>query len=329
MVFPEPVYTVRQHENPEFATSLLRFSYTSMVTPSSVVDYDMARRTWTVKKQTEVLGGYDPARYRSERLFATAPDGTRVPISLVYQLPLERPGGPRPLLLNGYGAYGISFDPSFSSSSLSLLDRGFVVAIAHIRGGEEMGRPWYDGGRLLKKPNSFTDFVAAAEHLIAEGYTSAERLVISGGSAGGLLMGAVTNLRPDLFRAVLAEVPFVDVVNTMLDASLPLTVIEYDEWGNPNDPEFYRCIRSYSPYDNVRAQAYPHMLVTAGLNDPRVAYWEPAKLVARLRATKTDTNRLLLRTNMGAGHGGASGRWDFLREVAFKYAFVLDVMGMN
>ena len=199
MVFPEPVYTVRQHENPEFATSLLRFSYTSMVTPSSVVDYDMARRTWTVKKQTEVLGGYDPARYRSERLFATAPDGTRVPISLVYQLPLERPGGPRPLLLNGYGAYGISFDPSFSSSSLSLLDRGFVVAIAHIRGGEEMGRPWYDGGRLLKKPNSFTDFVAAAEHLIAEGYTSAERLVISGGSAGGLLMGAVTNLRPICF----------------------------------------------------------------------------------------------------------------------------------
>jgi oligopeptidase B len=327
--FPEPVYTIRQHENPEFDTSLLRFTYTSMVTPASVVDYDMAERTWTVRKQTEVLGGYDPARYRSERLFATAPDGTQVPISLVYQLPLERLGGPRPLLLNGYGAYGISYDPSFSSSSLSLLDRGFIVAIAHIRGGEEMGRPWYEGGRLLNKPNSFTDFIAAAEHLVAEGYTSAERLVISGGSAGGLLMGAVTNLRPDLFRAVLAEVPFVDVVNTMLDASLPLTVIEYDEWGNPNDPELYRCIRGYSPYDNVRAQAYPHMLVTAGLNDPRVAYWEPAKLVARLRATKTDANRLLLKTNMGAGHGGASGRWDFLREVAFKYAFVLDVLGMG
>jgi oligopeptidase B len=329
VAFPEPVYTVRQHENPEFDTTLLRFTYTSMVTPPSVVDYDMAGRTWTVRKQTEVLGGYDPARYRSERLFATAADGTPVPVSLVYQLPLERPGGPRPLLLNGYGAYGISYDPSFSSNNLSLLDRGFVVAIAHIRGGEEMGRAWYDGGRLLNKPNSFTDFIAAAEHLIAEGYTSPERLTISGGSAGGLLMGAVTNLRPDLFRAVLAEVPFVDVVNTMLDATLPLTVIEYDEWGNPNEPEHYRRIRSYSPYDNVRAQAYPHMLITAGLNDPRVAYWEPAKFTARLRATRTDSNRLLLKTNMGAGHGGASGRWDYLREVAFKYAFVLDVLGMG
>jgi len=327
--FPEPVYTVRQHENPEFDTTLLRFTYTSMVTPASVVDYDMAARTWTVRKQTEVLGGYDPARYRSERLFATAPDGTRVPISLVYQLPLERPGGPRPLLLNGYGAYGISFDPAFSSSSLSLLDRGFVVAIAHVRGGEEMGRPWYEGGKLLNKPNSFTDFIAAAEHLVAEGVTAPDRLAISGGSAGGLLMGAVTNLRPDLFRAVLAEVPFVDVVNTMLDASLPLTVIEYDEWGNPDDPAYYACIRSYSPYDNVRAQGYPHMLITAGLNDPRVAYWEPAKFTARLRSIKTDENRLLLRTNMGAGHGGASGRWDLLREVAFKYAFLLDVLGVE
>jgi oligopeptidase B len=300
-----------------------------MVTPASVVDYDMSARTWTVRKQTEVLGGYDPARYRSERLFATAADGTPVPVSLVYQLPLERPGGPRPLLLNGYGAYGVSYDPAFSSSSLSLLDRGFVVAIAHIRGGEEMGRAWYEGGKLLNKPNTFGDFIAAAEHLIAEGYTSADRLTISGGSAGGLLMGAVANLRPDLFRAVLAEVPFVDVVNTMLDASLPLTVIEYDEWGNPAEAEYYRCIRSYSPYDNVRAQPYPHMLITAGLNDPRVAYWEPAKLTARLRAMKTDGNRLLLKTNMGAGHGGASGRWDFLREVAFKYAFVLDVLGLE
>ncbi len=326
VAFPEPVYTVRQHENPEFDTSLLRFTYTSMVTPAAVVDYDMTERAWTVKKQTEVLGGYDPARYRTERLFATAPDGTRVPISLVYQLPLERRGGPRPLLLNGYGAYGISSDPAFSSSSLSLLERGFVVAIAHVRGGEEMGRAWYEGGKLLNKPNSFTDFIAAAEHLIAEGLTAPDRLTIGGGSAGGLLMGAVTNLRPDLFHAVLAEVPFVDVVNTMLDASLPLTVIEYDEWGNPNDPVYYRCMRSYSPYDNVRPQAYPHMLITAGLNDPRVAYWEPAKFTARLRAVKTDRNRLLLKTNMGAGHGGASGRWDYLREVAFKYAFVLDVL---
>ncbi|MFL5496699.1 MAG: S9 family peptidase [Gemmatimonadales bacterium] len=326
--FPEPVYTVRQQENPEFDTTLLRFSYTSMVTPNSVVDWDMAACTWTVRKQTEVLGGYDPSEYRSERLFATAPDGERVPVSLVYRLPLS-PGERRPLLLNGYGAYGVSFDPAFSSSSLSLLDRGFIVAIAHVRGGEEMGRAWYEGGKLLRKPNTFTDFIAAAEHLIAEGFTSADRLVVTGGSAGGLLMGAVTNLRPELFHAVLAEVPFVDVVNTMLDATLPLTVIEYDEWGNPNDPAAYACIRSYSPYDNVEAKAYPNMLVTAGLNDPRVAYWEPAKWTARLRARKTDGNRLLLRTNMGAGHGGASGRWDYLREVAFKYAFVLDVMGMD
>ena len=329
IAFPEPVYTVRPHDNPEFDTTLLRFAYTSMVTPGSVVDYDMSARSWTVLKQTEVLGGYDKERYRTERRFATAADGTRIPISLVYQLPLERPGGPRPLLLNGYGAYGICYEPAFSSSSLSLLDRGFVIAIAHVRGGEEMGRPWYEAGRLRNKPNSFTDFVAAAEHLVAEGLTSPERLAISGGSAGGLLMGAVTNLRPDLFRAVLAEVPFVDVVNTMLDASLPLTVIEYDEWGNPNDPEAYACIRAYSPYDNIRATDYPHMLVTAGLNDPRVAYWEPAKFTARLRARKTDANRLLLRTNMGAGHGGASGRWDHLREIAFKYAFVLDVLGVG
>ncbi len=326
--FPEPVYSIRQHDNPEFDTTLLRFTYTSMVTPSSVVEYDMATRSWTVRKQTEVLGGYDPAGYRSERLFATTADGTRIPISLVYRQPLERDGR-RPLWLNGYGAYGISYDPGFSSNSLTLLDRGFVVAIAHVRGGEEMGREWYENGKLLGKPNSFSDFVAVAEHLVAEGYTAPDRLVINGGSAGGLLMGAVTNLRPDLFAAVVAEVPFVDVVNTMLDASLPLTVIEYDEWGNPNDPEAYACIRAYSPYDNVEAKRYPPMLVTAGLHDPRVAYWEPAKWVARLRARKTDGSRLLLRTNMAAGHGGASGRWDYLKEVAFKYAFVLDVLALG
>jgi oligopeptidase B len=325
--FPEPVYTVRAHANPEFDTTLLRFTYSSLVTPSSVVDYDMAGRTWTVRKQTEVLGGYDPSLYRSERRSATAPDGTAVPISLVYRIPLQHEGQ-RPLLLNAYGAYGMSYDPTFSSNTLSLLDRGFVVAIAHVRGGEEMGRPWYEGGRRLNKRNSFTDFIAAAEYLIDEGYSSADRLVIRGGSAGGLLMGAVTNMRPELFRAVLAEVPFVDVVNTMLDASLPLTVIEYDEWGNPNDRASYKYIRSYSPYDNVEARRYPHMLVTAGLNDPRVAYWEPAKWTAKLRAKKTDDNRLLLRTNMGAGHGGASGRYDYLREIAFKYAFVLDVVGL-
>jgi oligopeptidase B len=326
--FPEPVYTVRMHENPEFDTSLLRFTYSSLVTPSSVVEYDMEARTWTVRKQTEVLGGYDPSLYRSERVFALAADGVRVPISLVYRAPLTL-DGKRPLLLHGYGAYGLSYDPSFSSNILSLLDRGFVVAIAHVRGGEEMGRGWYEGGKLSNKRTTFTDFIACAEHLVQQGYTASSRLAINGGSAGGLLMGAVANLRPDLFAVVLAEVPFMDVVNTMLDASLPLTVIEYDEWGNPNDPAAYSYIRSYSPYDNIEAKDYPHMLVTAGLNDPRVAYWEPAKWTARLRARKTDGNRLLLRTNMGAGHGGASGRFDFLREIAFKYVFMLDILGVD
>ena len=326
VTFPEPAYTVRSHQNPEFDTSLLRFTYTSLVTPSSVVDYDMASRSWTVRKQTEVLGGYDKSRYRSERIFATAPDGERVPVSLVYRAPLHL-DATRPLLLNGYGAYGLSYDPAFSSNTLSLLDRGFVVAIAHVRGGEEMGRKWYEDGKLLNKRNTFSDFIACAEHLVAQGYTAPDRMAINGGSAGGLLMGAVTNMRPDLFRVVVAEVPFVDVVNTMLDATLPLTVIEYDEWGNPNDPAAYAYMRSYSPYDNVERKDYPSILVTAGLNDPRVAYWEPAKWTARLRALKTDDNRLLLKTNMGAGHGGASGRFDFLREIAFKYAFMLDVLG--
>jgi oligopeptidase B len=323
--FPEPVYTIRPHANPDFESTVLRFTYTSLVTPNSVVDYEMQDHSWTVRKLTQVRGGYDASQYRSERLLATASDGAAVPISLVYRLPLD-PDTPRPLLLSGYGAYGLSYDPAFSSNTLSLLDRGVVVAIAHVRGGEELGRSWYESGRRLEKRTSFTDFIACAEHLVARGYTTPNRLVISGGSAGGLLIGAVTNLRPELFLAALAEVPFVDVVNTMLDASLPLTVIEYDEWGNPSDPEAYAYIRSYSPYDNVEAKGYPHMLITAGLNDPRVAYWEPAKWTAKLRATKTDRNRLLLRTNMGAGHGGASGRYDLLRETAFKYAFILDVL---
>jgi oligopeptidase B len=323
--FPEPVYTIRPHANPDFESTVLRFTYTSLVTPNSVIDYDMEQHTWTVRKQTEVRGGYEPELYRSERLQATAPDGALVPVSLVYRLPLD-PGTPRPLLLSGYGAYGLSYDPAFSSNTLSLLDRGLVLAIAHVRGGEELGRAWYEGGRRLEKRSTFTDFIACAEHLIAAGYTAPDRLVINGGSAGGLLIGAVTNIRPELFCAALAEVPFVDVINTMLDASLPLTVIEYDEWGNPSDPEAYACIRSYSPYDNVEPKEYPHLLITAGLNDPRVAYWEPAKWAAKLRAMKTDRNRLLLRTNMGAGHGGASGRYDFLRETAFKYAFILDVL---
>ena len=326
--FPEPVYTLKPHENPEFDTTVLRFSYSSFLTPSSVIEYDMARRTWSVRKQTRVLGGYRPSLYRSERLFAPAPDGTRIPVSLVYRLPFV-PDGSRPLLLNGYGAYGLSYDPVFSPNNLSLLDRGIVIAIAHVRGGEEMGRAWYEEGRRFNKRRSFTDFIAVAEHLVAAGYSRPERLIISGGSAGGLLMGAVTNMRPDLFCAVLAEVPFVDVVSTMLDASLPLTVIEYDEWGDPNDPAAYAYIKSYSPYDNVEPRRYPHIFVTAGLNDPRVAYWEPAKWVAKLRASNLGGSRMLLRTNMGAGHGGASGRYDLLRETAFKFAFVLDVLELN
>jgi oligopeptidase B len=328
IAFPEPVYSIRPHANPEFDTTQLRFTYTSLLTPNAVVEYDLAERTWVVRKQVEVLGGYDQTLYRSERLYAVASDGALVPISLVYREPFERDGS-HPMFLTGYGAYGLSYDPAFSSNNLSLLDRGFVVAIAHVRGGEEMGRAWYDGGRLLHKRQTFTDFITVAEHLIAGGYSAADRLVISGGSAGGLLMGAVTNMRPDLFRAVLADVPFVDVVNTMLDASLPLTVIEYDEWGNPQDPVAYDYIRSYSPYDNIEPKEYPHILVTAGLNDPRVAYWEPAKWTAKLRATKIGDSRLLLRTNMGAGHGGASGRYDYLREIAFKYAFVLDAVGVS
>jgi oligopeptidase B len=321
VAFPEPVYSIKRHTNPEFDTDDVRFTYTSLVTPSSVIDYGLDSRAWHVRKEQEVRG-YDRTQYSSARLHATAPDGVQVPVSLVWKEPLALDGG-RPLYLQGYGAYGVSFDPSYSSNYVSLLDRGIIVAIAHVRGGEELGRPWYDSGKLLHKGNSFTDFIAVAEHLVATGHTSSDRLAISGGSAGGLLMGAVTNLRPDLFRAVVADVPFVDVVNTMLDPTLPLTVIEYDEWGNPNDEAAYRYILSYSPYDNVRPQAYPAMLLTAGLNDPRVAFWEPAKLTARLRALRTNNTPLLLRTNMGAGHSGASGRYDFLREVAFKYAFVI------
>jgi oligopeptidase B len=324
--FPEAVYTFRAAANPEFDTATLRFVYMSLVTPNSVIDYGLDTRRWELRKQQEVKGGYDPSLYHTERAFAEAPDGTRVPLSLVYRTPLVRDGA-RPLLLYGYGSYGSSYDPTFSSNAISLLDRGFVIALAHIRGGEEMGRAWYEHGKRLHKRNTFTDFIASAEFLIREGYTSRERLAINGGSAGGLLMGAVVNLRPELFRAVVAEVPFVDVVTTMLDESIPLTVIEYEEWGNPNDPAYYEYMKSYSPYDNVRAQAYPDMLVTAGLNDPRVAYWEPAKWVARLRTLRTADTRLLLKTNMGAGHSGASGRYDYLREVAFKYAFILEVVG--
>ena len=327
VAFPEEVYTVQVMRNPEFDTDVVRFVYTSPVTPMSVVDYAMTPRIWALRKQQPVLGGYDASLYRTERVFATAADGTRIPLSLVYRTPLVRDGS-RPLLLYGYGSYGSNYDPAFSSNAISLLDRGFVVAIAHVRGGEELGRPWYLQGKLLQKRNTFTDFVSAAEHLLDAGYTSRGRLAISGGSAGGLLRGAVVNMRSDLFAAVVAEVPFVDVVTTMLDASIPLTVIEYEEWGNPNQREFYEYMKSYSPYDNVTAQLYPPMLVTAGLNDPRVSYWEPAKWVAKLRTTKTDGNRLLLKTEMGAGHGGPSGRYDAWKEEALVYAFLLDTFGL-
>jgi oligopeptidase B len=326
--FPEPVYTVSASGNPDFNTNIVRFNYASLITPNSVFDYNMDTRQRELKKQTEVLGGYNLALYQSERIAAKAVDGTEIPISIVYKKGLKK-NGQNPCYLYGYGAYGISMDPSFNSNRLSLLDRGFVFAIAHIRGGGEMGRMWYENGKLLNKRNTFTDFIACAEHLVKEKYTSKERLAVTGGSAGGLLMGAVLNMRPDLFKAMVAKVPFVDVMNTMLDPTIPLTVIEYEEWGNPNKKEFYDYMLSYSPYDNVAAKEYPNLLIMAGLNDPRVAYWEPAKWTAKLRATKKGNGRLLLKMNMGAGHGGASGRYDYLKEVALEYAFVLDVLGIH
>lgn len=326
--FPEPAYNVSPSGNPEFNTNILRFNYTSLITPSSVFDYNMDTRQRELKKQTEVLGGYDPKLYQSERISAKAADGTEIPISLVYKKGMVR-NGKNLCYLYGYGSYGISMDPSFNSNRLSLLDRGFIFAIAHIRGGGEMGRYWYEDGKLLHKKNTFTDFIACAEHLIKEKYTSSNRLVISGGSAGGLLMGAVTNMRPDLFRVVVAKVPFVDVVNTMLDASIPLTVTEYEEWGNPNKKEYYDYMMAYSPYDNVQAKSYPNMLITGGLNDPRVAYWEPSKWTAKLRAKKKGNNLLILKMNMGAGHGGSSGRYDYLKEIAFEYSFIFDVFGIK
>ena len=320
--FPEEISTFQRSDNPEYDSDLVRFTYTSPVTPPTVYDYDMKRHTRTLKKRTDVPN-YQPARYATERTWALAADGARVPVSLLYRKPLVRDGS-RPMLLYAYGSYGYSTDPGFASNIFSLVDRGFVYAIAHIRGGQEMGRGWYDDGKMMRKKNTFTDFIAAAEHLVQRGYTRTDRLVIRGGSAGGLLMGAVTTMRPDLFRAVVADVPFVDVINTMLDASIPLTTQEWQQWGNPANAPEYAYMKSYSPYDNVTAKDYPSMLVTAGLNDPRVGYWEPAKWVAKLRATKTDKNSLLLKTNMGAGHGGSSGRYDYLKEMAFRYAFVLD-----
>jgi oligopeptidase B len=323
VAFPEAAYGVYPGSNPEFDTALLRFTYSSLVTPSSVFDYRMDTRERELRKRDEVLGGFDPSRYTVERTYATARDGTKVPVSLVYRNGLPRDGS-RPLLLYAYGSYGSTTEPTFSSPRFSLIDRDVTYAIAHIRGGQEMGRQWYDDGKMMKKMNTFTDFVDVADFLVREGYTSRDRLVAQGGSAGGLLMGVVANLRPDLFRAVVADVPFVDVINTMLDASIPLTAQEWLQWGNPNIPEEYRYMRAYSPYDNVERKAYPAMLVVSGLYDSRVAYWEPTKWVAKLREMKTDQNPLLLRMQMSAGHGGGSGRYERYREVAFRYAFVLD-----
>ena len=321
--FPEPVYNIMPMRNPEYKTGILRFAYTSLVTPKSVIDFDIHKKTWTVVKQDEIPSGYDASQYTSERTYATASDGTQVPMSLVYKKGLKKDGN-NPTLLYGYGSYGVSIDPSFNANRISLLDRGFVFAIGHIRGGSEMGRAWYENGKMLNKRNTFTDFIACAEHLISEKYTRKEKLAIMGGSAGGLLVGACVTMRPDLYGAVVAQVPFVDVINTMSDASIPLTTLEYDQWGNPDNKEYFEYIMSYSPYDNIRAADYPHILITTGLNDPRVAYWEPAKFIAKLREHKTDDNTLILRTNFAAGHAGASGRYDYLIEVASDFAFLID-----
>jgi oligopeptidase B len=326
--FSEPAYNTSVGDNPEFDAAHVRFHYESFVTPRSVFDYDVRTRERVLRKEQPVLGGYDASQYLSERLHATARDGTRVPISIVYRRDTPR-DGTSPLLLYGYGSYGLSMPINFNSNRLSLLDRDVIFAIAHIRGGGELGKPWHDAGRMKQKQNTFTDFIACAEHLIAHRYTSSEKLAIQGGSAGGLLMGAVTNLRPDLFHVVLSQVPFVDVLNTMLDASLPLTVGEYEEWGNPQIADDYFAMKKYCPYTNLAAKAYPAMLLKTGLNDSQVMYWEPAKYVAKLRTLKTDSNPLLLKINMGAGHGGASGRYDYLREIALDYAFLLTQLGIH
>ena len=318
----EPVYSLHPGTNEEFSTDVYRFRYESLATPDSVFDYDVRSKATSLVKQIEVLGEYDPSEYQSERLWATAHDGARVPVSVVYKRGTPRDGS-APMLLVGYGSYGYPYPTGFSHARVSLLDRGVTYAIAHIRGGGELGKPWHDQGRMENKMNSFTDFVAVAEHLVANQYTSSRRLAIQGGSAGGLLVGAVINSRPDLFGAVVSLVPFVDVLNTMLDDTLPLTVGEYEEWGNPNDPEVYARIKAYCPYSNIEAHPYPAMLIRTSLNDSQVMYWEPAKYVAKLRALKTDNNPLLFKINMDAGHGGASGRYDYLKETALDYAFIL------
>jgi oligopeptidase B len=325
--FPEPVHSAGLSTNREFNTSVVRYSYNSMVTPNSVFDYDMNTGKSTLLKQTEVPGGFDRKNYQSERVFATASDGTKIPMSIVYRKGTKLDGS-APLLLYGYGSYGATIPPTFSATRLTLLDRGVIYVIGHIRGGGELGEEWRQAGRMMTKLNTFTDFIACAEHLIKAKYTSSNRLVIQGGSAGGLLMGVVTNMRPDLFKAVVSQVPFVDVLNTMLDASLPLTTSEYIEWGNPNEKPAFEYMKQYSPYDNIAKKNYPTILVKVSVNDSQVPYWEGTKYVAKLRDMKTDQNPLLLKVNFGAGHGGSSGRYDALRETAFDYAFMLWQMGV-
>lgn len=327
--FDNETYTAYTSINPDFETDILRYTYNSLNTPTSVIDFNMATKEKTILKEQEVLGGkFDKDNYKTERIWATAGDGTKIPVSMVYRKDLKMDGS-NPLLQYAYGSYGSTIDPYFSTARLSLLDRGFIYAIAHIRGGEYLGRKWYEDGKLLKKKNTFTDFIDVSKYLIEQKYTSPEHLYAMGGSAGGLLMGAVINMAPELYNGVVAAVPFVDVITTMSDDSIPLTTGEYDEWGNPEDPEYFDYMLSYSPYDNIKRQDYPNMLVTTGLHDSQVQYWEPAKWVARLRDLKTDENILLLHTNMDAGHGGASGRFEALKEVAEEYAFLLDLEGIK
>ena len=326
--FPEPAYDTFSYINREYDTNKFLYNYQSFITPQSIFEYDMEAGASKLLKQKEVPGGYDRTRYTVEQIYAAASDGVKIPISIVYLKEAKRDGR-GPLYLYGYGSYGFPIDISFSSDLFSLVDRGVVVAVAHIRGGGELGKRWHDDGRMMHKKNTFTDFVASAEYLVSQGYGSKDKLVIEGASAGGLLMGAVTNMRPDLFKAVVNKVPFVDVINTMLDESLPLTVGEFEEWGNPKEKPAFDYMMSYSPYDNVQAKAYPTILVKTSFNDSQVMYWEPAKYVAKMRATKTDHNVLILKTNMGAGHGGASGRYDRLKEASFDYAFILTQMGID
>ena len=327
--FTSETYTAYTSTNVDFDTDFLRYNYNSLTTPASVVQFDMHNKTLKVLKEQEVLdASFNKANYIEERIWTTADDGTKIPMSLVYKKGIKK-DGTNAVLQYAYGSYGSTIDPYFSSIRLSLLNRGFIYAIAHVRGSEYLGRSWYDNGKLLKKKNTFTDFIACSKHLISERYTSSDHLYAMGGSAGGLLMGAVINMAPELYNGIVASVPFVDVVTTMLDDSIPLTTGEYDEWGNPNEKMYYDYMKSYSPYDNVMPKTYPNMLVTSGLHDSQVQYWEPTKWVAKLRALKTDSNILLLRTNMDAGHGGASGRFEALKEDAEEFAFLLDLEGIN